>query len=457
MINKLLTLVAICALAACTTTNETVTHTPKTYTIEQFYQNKNVFGGSFSPDASKLLVSSNESGIYNAMALPVDGSPAVALTQSDKTSIFAFSYFPNDERILYGADNEGDEISHIYMLDNDGVAVDLTPAETAKSNFFGWTKDLTGFYYTSNERDENYFDLYRMDATSFESEMLYQNDEGYNVSAISDDSRYLALVKSITTNNSEMYLYDRGTEELTHLTPHEGDMQFNPQYFSSDNSTLYYLTDENSEFQHLVKYDIANASKAIAFQAEWDVWYAYESYGDKYRVIGVNADGKTEVKLFDIASGAEVEFPNIEGKSISSVSISRDEKHMRLTAASSASPSDIFVYHFENGEYKQLTDNLNPEIAPEDLVEATVVRFKSFDGLEVPGILYKPHTASADNKVPALIWVHGGPGGQDTSVVFGIATVHDQQWLRSFCSQQSRQFGVWQDIFRTGRSAPRRR
>ena len=27
-------------------------------------------------------------------------------------------------------------------------------------------------------------------------------------------------------------------------------------------------------------------------------------------------------------------------------------------------------------------------------------------------ILYKPHGASADNKVPALVLVHGGPGGQ---------------------------------------------
>jgi dipeptidyl aminopeptidase/acylaminoacyl peptidase len=46
------------------------------------------------------------------------------------------------------------------------------------------------------------------------------------------------------------------------------------------------------------------------------------------------------------------------------------------------------------------------------LVAGEVVRYKSFDDLEIPGILYKPHGASADNPVPALVWVHGGPGGQ---------------------------------------------
>ena len=37
---------------------------------------------------------------------------------------------------------------------------------------------------------------------------------------------------------------------------------------------------------------------------------------------------------------------------------------------------------------------------------------KSFDGIEIPAILYKPHSAKKGAKVPALVWVHGGPGGQ---------------------------------------------
>jgi len=41
-----------------------------------------------------------------------------------------------------------------------------------------------------------------------------------------------------------------------------------------------------------------------------------------------------------------------------------------------------------------------------------IVRFKSYDGVEVPGLLYMPHRASTDNRVPALVLVHGGPGGQ---------------------------------------------
>ena len=46
------------------------------------------------------------------------------------------------------------------------------------------------------------------------------------------------------------------------------------------------------------------------------------------------------------------------------------------------------------------------------LVTAEVVRYTSFDGVEIPAIYYQPKTATASNKVPGLVWVHGGPGGQ---------------------------------------------
>ncbi len=63
---------------------------------------------------------------------------------------------------------------------------------------------------------------------------------------------------------------------------------------------------------------------------------------------------------------------------------------------------------------------LHPGIKYEDLVEAEVVRFESLDGLEIPAIYYKPHGTSADHKVPALVWGHGGPGGQSRASYFAL-------------------------------------
>lgn len=408
---QILIIVLLLSILACTPQGEKPREV-KQYTIEQFYKNVNVFGGSFSPDESLLLVTSNETGIYNAFALPVDGGEPIQLTNSTEESIFAISYFPEDDRILYVSDQGGNEINHIYLRNEDGSVIDLTPYEGVRSQFAGWSRDKQSFFYLSNKRDPRFFDLYDMDIAGFESEIMYENREGFNVGRISFNKRYLALTKSITTNNNEMYLFDLELKEMKHLSEHEGDVQYSPMDFSIDNKNLFYMTNDGSEFTYLMKYDLETEEREKILETNWDVWYAYHSYNEKYRVVGINEDAKTKIQIYNLETRKDVEFPEFETGEITSVSISRSEKLMRLSVGSSKSPTNLYVYSFESGDLTQLTNTLNQDINPDDLVNGKVIRYKSFDELEIPAIFYKPHIASAKNKVPALVSVHGGPGGQ---------------------------------------------
>jgi dipeptidyl aminopeptidase/acylaminoacyl peptidase len=148
------------------------------------------------------------------------------------------------------------------------------------------------------------------------------------------------------------------------------------------------------------------------FETNWDVMYASHSYNEKYRVIGINQDAQTVLKVFNLEKGEKMDFPDFKGKNITSVSFSESEDLMAFYVSTSKTPRNLYVYNLEKGKYKKLSNSLNKEINPEDLVKGEVVRYKSFDGTEIPAILYKPHQASEENKVPALVWVHGGPGGQ---------------------------------------------
>ena len=80
---------------------------------------------------------------------------------------------------------------------------------------------------------------------------------------------------------------------------------------------------------------------------------------------------------------------------------------MRTTRRQTSSRVDL-----ASGKFRQWTQALSPAIDPAHLVTSTVVRYRSGDGLEIPSILYKPRDASAGRPAPALVWVHGGPGGQ---------------------------------------------
>ena len=62
---------------------------PPEYTIEQFMETEAIGGSSFSPDESKILFSSNESGIYNCYEIAATGGEKQALTNSTDDYAFA--------------------------------------------------------------------------------------------------------------------------------------------------------------------------------------------------------------------------------------------------------------------------------------------------------------------------------------------------------------------------------
>ncbi|MEL6863139.1 MAG: S9 family peptidase [Bacteroidota bacterium] len=410
MKNLMLCLFALCLLWSCNTDNNgTQTKEFKQYTIEQFMDNTRIFGGSISSDDQEILIGSNATGIFNAYTLSVKGGDPVPMTESEGT-VRPVSFFPKDKRILYTSDNDGNEIYHLYVRELDGTVKELTTTEEARASFYGWANDEQSFFFGYNERDNRYMDVYEMDLENFESKLIYQNDEGYGFGGISDDKQYMALTKAINTNDSDLFLYHFPTKKLEKISAGQAGHQ--PADFSKDNKSFYYLTDQDAEFQYLVKYDIAEKTREKIQESEWDIAYTYFSKSGRYRVTGINQDAKTVVQIFDTQSNQEIDFPKFDNGDITSVNISRSEKLMSFYVGSSSSTSNLYIYDFETKAHNQLTNTLNPEINQEDLVTAEVIRFKSFDDLEIPAIFYKPKEASAKNKVPALVWVHGGPGGQ---------------------------------------------
>ena len=407
---KLLGLAIATLLFSCKEKPAVAQREVKQYTIEQFMDNEAIGGGSFSSDNSNLLISSNKSGIYNVYTIPATGGEMTPITQSDSTSIFAESYFPNDNRMLLSADGNGDEIDHLFVRELDGTIKDITPEKGAKASFYGWSKDDKFLYFGSNKRDPRFFDVYKLSIDDYSSKLLYQNNDGLDFSGMSNDENFFALSKSINTNDSDLFLFDVTTKEMIKIN--ENLSANAAQDFSNDNATFYYTTDDGGEFSYLMAYDLATKTKKKVIEKSWDVMGSGFTSEGKYMVVYVNEDGKNAIEVLDATTMKPISLPDFGENSITSVGFSDDEKWMRMYVGGSNSPSDLYTYNLETKEEHKLTNVLNKDIALEDLVTATVVRYKSFDGTEIPAIYYLPHQASAENKVPAMVWVHGGPGGQ---------------------------------------------
>ena len=381
------------------------------YSIEQFMDVENAFANGFSPDNKTVLMTSNRSGIYNMYTVPAGGGELKPITQSDSASVYGISYFPEDDRILFRMDGNGDEIFKIFVKDSSGIQR-LTPAKNVRALFRGWSKDGKSFFYDSNERDSKFMDHYEMNISDFSSKMIYKNEEGMDLQGKSEDKNYIVLSKTINTNDSDLFLLNKKTGEKTKINENLSSNAF--EDFSPDGKYLYYTTDDGAEFRYVMKYALETAEKEKIAEKKWDINAFYFTHNGKYQVTFANEDAKTVMYVEETATGNPVEFPDFDGRGISSASFSRDESMAILNVTGSNVPRNVYSYNLETKEHHQLTDVLTEDIKADDLVSAQVIRYKSFDGLEIPAIYYQPKQAAKDAKVPALVWVHGGPGGQST-------------------------------------------
>ncbi len=424
-------LISVILLAGCGGQQSDQAQTPKNapavdesaveiprYSAEAFFETTSFAmadgsGHAFSPDGASILVSSDATGVFNAYALPVRGGEPVQLTSSDDNAIFGVSYFPADQRILYTFDVGGNELNHVYVRETDGSSRDLTPGDDLKAAFLGWSGDGQHFYLTSTERDPSSFDVYRYSAEDYSRNLVFENP-GFQVADISSDGRWLALQKPRNSADSDIYVVDLSSPdpEPRLITRHEGNIAHGVYEVAPDNRTLIYSTNEFGEFSQAWSHDLETDEKALLLEADWDVSYVANSPSGRYRVSGINADARTEVTIIDNQTGKALALPDLPTGDLRNLRFSSDEGLLALLVNADDSPSNVHLVDLAGSTAAQLTRALNPAIEQAHLVRSEVVRYRSFDGLEIPSILYKPHGASAENPVPALVFVHGGPGGQ---------------------------------------------
>ena len=404
--------VLLVACSARTPESLKITGPSANYTMDQFLKTTTIGGSSFSPDETRLLVSSNETGVFNVYELDLTTGARAPVTEGDQTT-FAVAYLPPDGRILFSRDSGGNELDHLYLRELDGTFRDLTEGAQTKEDFAGFAPDRKSFFTISNVRDPRFFDGYEWDVATLDKRMIYRNEAGLDPAGISPDRHWIALQKANTTNDTDLFVLDltRGGEPKR-ISEHDGEATFSFQDFSPDGRWLYYTSNTDGEFAALKRYELATGTHEDVYSTSWDVDFAYFSRNGAYRVIGTNEDGYTKVAVTRTSDGQAIEIPDLPRGTVSGVAFSPSERLMKLTVSSDTMPGNMYLYDLDGRKLTQLTDTLNPEIKASDLVAGDIVRFTARDGMVIPGPLYKPLGAGPDHKAPVMLMIHGGPGGQ---------------------------------------------
>ncbi len=173
------------------------------------------------------------------------------------------------------------------------------------------------------------------------------------------------------------------------------------------------------EYSGLAFYDIIKSKLEWILTPEHDIESVDLSKDGKILVWTENVNGYSNIYIKNTQNGEVQEISEISKKGvIGEVKISSDGKRIGVIMTTSGSPSNIYLVDMESKRVDRLTESLLGNIPNRKMIQPELIKYKSFDGLEIQAFLYRP-TQSIDNssgdKSGAVLSIHGGPTAQEES------------------------------------------
>lgn len=393
--------------------------TANAYEFTQYLNIKHANSPSFSPDGKTLAFMTNVTGVYQGWTIPVTGGwPEQATFYEDGVDFFVYS--PMEDKIAFGKDTGGDERTQLYLCSPRGEnIVQLTNNPKVIYSFGGWSHDGKKIAYAANERDQAYFDVYVRDLAIDQAKLVYQSDANNSVAAWSPDDRYLVVARANTNLDFDLFLVEAATGTSTHLTPHTPPAVYESIEWTNDGKGFYLASDQDRDFVNLAYYDVAEKKLTFLDDGKSDVDGLKLSDDNRYLAIVRNIDGygrlflrehPLRVGTITQAKTSEVHLPD---GIPSGLTFSKDGKMMAFAFVGPTQNGNIWTYEMAGEKLTEVTRSTLAGIPPSSFVAPTLVKFKSFDGLELSAFIYLPTGAKKDGSAPCIVMVHGGPESQE--------------------------------------------
>ncbi len=352
----------------------------------------------FSPDGKFIAFLSNrkstadEKEVKNQIwLLPIDGGEAYKLTEAPE-GVISFQWMPDGKSILYLTQEtlpkpEKEKKERDKKLKFDALVVD---------------------------KEKYRKEFYLIDVKTKSERKVYVGDYGVEQFDISPDGKLVVFNTNYTgdiddSQKFDLWIFEVETGKARQLTTRPGGER-QPKW-SLDGKFIAFIADLDPKFtysqEELFIVDPQNgAIKNLTDKFDVGI-VGYEfSKAEPSKIYARTANGVyTHVYSISISDGAIKEFLGGE-KVFGDITISTGDNVIALLAEDKVSAPDVFV--LKGKELKKLT-NLNPQLDNFTFGEQSVIKWRSFDGWEIEGILVKPVNFEPGKKYPMLVAVHGGP------------------------------------------------
>jgi dipeptidyl aminopeptidase/acylaminoacyl peptidase len=312
--------------------------------------------------------------------------------------------------VIYTADMGGNEQYQIWRLDIDKGSQTRLTDPTARNTGPLWSRDGKWLAYSSNARNKRDFDIWVVDGKDPASaQRLVDLTGSWSPLDWSPDDEKLLLGEYISATQSAVHLLDVASRKLTRVTP-PGPIAYDDARFGLDGKTIYVTSDREGEFKELYETDLEGKSwRSLTRDIPWDVESIALSPDGRTMAFTVNQDGYSSLHLLDTRTRKHRPVPELPRGIIGGLRFARRAAVLGFSLATSVSTGDVYTYDLRRRAVTRWTESEMGGLPKSRLVEPELVRFKSFDGREIPAFYYKP---AGPGPFPVLISIHGGPEAQ---------------------------------------------
>jgi len=334
---------------------------------------------------------------------------------------------PTTNHIVAVGDVGGNERQQLYLISHnwdDGHEVSrLTTNDEAIHRFGKWNKDGQRIVYTSNARNNVDFDVYQLDIKTGVEELLFQCSGNRTIVAWSPDGDYLLLREAVSSLQHELYEVRIENGRESHLTANVPPARYEQIHWVEFD--LYVITDREDDCGALCRFHRGTGELIVLVDSTIEETpgelecFAVSPNGRR-AALTYNADGDSLLYMLDLTKEIDTEnlkpCKSVAAGVISHLHFSRDSWYLYFDQQRPHENPNIWRLDCDKPDeflacYPiTLSDKAGTRRA--SFVTPELIRYKSFDDLEIPAFYYQPQTEAPDGGYPCILYVHGGPASQ---------------------------------------------
>jgi dipeptidyl aminopeptidase/acylaminoacyl peptidase len=320
---------------------------------------------------------------------------------------------PGTQRFIFTRDTGGDEWFQVYAAGLSGEPLQLTEAGT-RNQSPAFSPDGKLLAYSRATKGSAEYSIYVADpADARSAKSVYREAGSIGPDDISADRSKVLLTRGISNRESQLLVLDLASGKATQIAPKAGKVLYTNPRFARDDRSVYAISTKGSDFGRLVQIDIASGKDTVLTpDAKWDVENYTMSDDDRLLAYSVNEDGFSNVVLRDLVTRRALPQPQLPRGVLLKMEFSPDKSKLAFDLSTATSAGDVWTWDVTGGQLTRWTTSELGGLDPAKLAEPQLVRFKSFDGLSVPALVYRPAGIATEVRTPVIMDIHGGPESQ---------------------------------------------